>query len=58
MEKEKIISAIRQRVQEDRIACAVCFKIAEEFDIPKKKLGEILNEIGVKVIQCQLGLFR
>lgn len=58
MEREKIIRAIRERAKEGRIPCAVCFQIAEEFDIPKKELGEILDEIGVKVIQCQLGLFK
>lgn len=58
MEREKIIRAIRERAKEDHMPCAVCFQIAEEFDIPKKELGEILDEIGVKVIQCQLGLFK
>jgi len=58
MEKEKVISAIKQRAKEGRIPCAVCFRIAEECNISKKKLGELLNELGIKVIQCQLGLFK
>ncbi len=58
MEKEKVISAIKQRTKEGRIPCAVCFKIAEEYNISKKELGELLNELGIKVIQCQLGLFK
>ncbi|MBW2038155.1 MAG: hypothetical protein JRI46_00940 [Deltaproteobacteria bacterium] len=58
MEKEKVIAAIKQRAKEGRIPCAVCFQIAEECNISKKELGEIINKLGIKVIQCQLGLFK
>ena len=58
MERDKVIEAIKQRAQDDRISCAVCFQIAEEYAVPKRELGELLNELGIKVIQCQLGLFK
>jgi hypothetical protein len=35
----------------------VCFQIAEEYGIPKRELGRLLNELGIKVVHCQLGLF-
>ena len=57
MERDKVIEAIKQRATEGRISCAVCFQIAEEYDIPKRELGKLLDELGIKVIQCQLGLF-
>jgi hypothetical protein len=57
MERAKVIEAIKERAQDGRIPCAVCFRIAEEYGIPKRELGELLNELGIKVIQCQLGLF-
>jgi hypothetical protein len=58
MERDKVIEAIKQRSQDNRITCAVCFQIAEEYGIPKRELGKLLDELGVKVIQCQMGLFK
>ena len=58
MEREKVIEAVKQRAKEDRIPCAVCFQIAEEYAIPKGELGRLLNELGIKVVQCQMGLFK
>ncbi|MBN1253785.1 MAG: hypothetical protein JXA50_00725 [Deltaproteobacteria bacterium] len=58
MEHDKVIEAIKQRAREERIPCAVCFQIAEEYGIPKRELGTILNDLGIKVIQCQMGLFK
>jgi hypothetical protein len=57
MERAKVIETIKQRAKDGRIPCAVCFQIAEEYGIPKRELGTLLNELGIKVIQCQLGLF-
>jgi len=58
MERDQIIEAVKERATEGRLHCAVCFQIAEEYGIPKRELGAILNELGIKVIQCQLGLFK
>jgi hypothetical protein len=35
----------------------MCFKIAEDFGISKGEIGDILNEMKVKISQCQLGCF-
>jgi hypothetical protein len=58
MERDKIIEAVKKRAPEGRIPCTVCFQIAEEYGIPKRELGKLLDELGIKVIQCQLGLFK
>jgi len=49
--------AILEKAREGKIPCAVCFKIAEEFGITKKEMGTILNEMKIKIGQCQLGCF-
>jgi hypothetical protein len=58
MERDKVIEAIKQRAKDGRIPCAVCFQIAEEYGFPKRELGALLNELGIKVVQCQLGMFQ
>ncbi len=58
MERDKVIEIIKQRATDNRIPCAVCFQIAEEYRIPKRELGKLLDDLGIKVIQCQLGLFK
>ena len=57
MERDQIIEAIKKKVKEDRIPCAVCFQLSEEYGIAKRELGNLLDELGIKVMQCQLGLF-
>lgn len=58
MEREQVIKAVKKRAKDGRIPCAVCFQIAEEYGIPKRELGKLLNELEIKVISCQLGLFK
>jgi len=57
MDRKKIEEVIKKEAKEGKLPCAMCFKIAEDFGIPKKKLGEILNEMKVKIGRCQLGCF-
>jgi hypothetical protein len=57
MDRDKVIETIRERAKEGRIPCATCFQISADYNIPKRELGAILDELGIKVIQCQLGLF-
>ncbi|HVP77631.1 MAG TPA: hypothetical protein VMV04_07025 [Thermodesulfobacteriota bacterium] len=58
MDRKKIEEAIKEKVQDGRLPCAVCFKIAEEFGISNKEMGKILNEMEVKISYCQLGCFK
>ena len=58
MKEDKAIQeALRNASEDGRIPCAKAFQVAEEFKITKKKVGEILNELGIRIRQCQLGCF-
>lgn len=57
MERDQVIEAIKKKATEEHIPCAVCFQVSEEYGIPKRELGKLLDELGIKVMQCQLGLF-
>ncbi len=57
MDKEKIVDKIKSHTKNGKIACKQALKIAEEEKIPSKELGEMLNEMKIKVANCQLGCF-
>jgi hypothetical protein len=56
-DRKKLEETIKDKAKGGKIPCAVCFKIAEDFKISKKEMGEVLNEINVRISQCQLGCF-
>ena len=57
MDRKRLEEAILQKSKDGKLPCAVCFKIAEDFGISNKEMGKILNEMKVKISQCQLGCF-
>ncbi len=57
MDRKRLEATILEKSKNGKIPCAVCFKIAEDFGISKKEMGKILNEMKVKIGQCQLGCF-
>lgn len=40
-----------------KIPCAAAQKIAEDCGITYAEVGLAANELGIKIIQCQLGCF-
>jgi hypothetical protein len=57
MDRDKLEKVILEKTKDGRLPCAMCFKIAEDFGISNKEMGKILNEMKVKISQCQLGCF-
>jgi len=57
MDRKKLEGTILEKAKEGKIPCAVCFKIADDLGIPKKELTKVLNEMKIKISQCQLGCF-
>jgi len=57
MDRKKLEETILKKAKEGKLPCAQCFKIAEDFGISKREMGKILNEIEIKISQCQLGCF-
>jgi hypothetical protein len=56
-DRKKIEETILEKAKDGKIPCALCFKIADDFRIPKKELTKILNDMKIKISQCQLGCF-
>ena len=57
MTKDRIAEAIQERTREGKLSCGAAFRIAEELAINPLKVGEMADELGVRLYHCQLGLF-
>ena len=57
MDKQTIIEKVKTNTKDGKIACKQAQKIAEEEGIPYKDMGTLLNELKVKIANCQLGCF-
>ena len=57
MSQEELRNIIRAAAPEGKIPCAAAFKLAEDLGISRQELGNLLNELRIKIIQCQLGCF-
>lgn len=54
---ERITAAIRERARGGTLRCAEAFRIAEELDATPLAVGQVANDIDVRLARCQLGLF-
>lgn len=57
VDRKKLEEIILNKAKDGKIPCAVCFRIADDFEMPKKELTKVLNEMKIKISQCQLGCF-
>jgi hypothetical protein len=57
MDRDKLEKVILQKAKDGKIPCAVCFKISDDLEVPKKEITKVLNEMKIKISQCQLGCF-
>jgi hypothetical protein len=57
MPQENIQARIKAAAPGGKIACVAAFRLAEELGLTRKDLGELLNELKIKITHCQLGCF-
>jgi hypothetical protein len=57
MEDDTIRQLIMEKQRDNRIACKTAVEIADATGIPRRKIGEILDEMKIKIHSCQLGCF-
>jgi len=53
----KVIDEIESSLVEGRLTCPVAFKIAGTLKVTPKEVGDAATKQGIKVSNCQLGLF-
>ena len=57
MDREKLAEKTKALSKNGKISCKQALKLAEEEGISSRDLGNLLNEIKIKVASCQLGCF-
>jgi hypothetical protein len=57
MTQEELKARIRAAAPEGKITCAAALRLAEELPISRQEMGDLLNELKIKITQCQLGCF-
>jgi hypothetical protein len=54
---KRIADAVRERAQEGTLSCGAAFRIAEKLSVNPLRVGEMADELEVRLNHCQLGLF-
>lgn len=54
---EKLMQALRDRLEDGRLPCNQAFAVAQTLGIDPLTVGMTANEAGIRVSRCQLGLF-
>jgi hypothetical protein len=54
----RLIEALQQRAgEEKRLPCKEAFRIAQDLAVPLAQVGTACDDLGIKIIGCQLGCF-
>ena len=48
---------VKSSLVDGKLPCAAAFKIAKEFKVAPRNVGEAADELGIKIAACQLGCF-
>ncbi|MEA2110399.1 MAG: hypothetical protein U9P07_13395 [Pseudomonadota bacterium] len=54
---DEVQKKIKELSVEGKITCAQAEMVAREYDLSRKAVGELIDELELKIISCQLGCF-
>jgi len=57
LKEEEIAAKLKEAVRDGKISCVLAQKFAHENKISMKQVGNLLNQMKIKITQCQLGCF-
>ncbi len=49
--------ALANAATSDAIPCAAAWRLADDLGVPRALVGSVVNAMGLRIIQCQLGCF-
>ncbi len=53
-----ILAATNVAGEQHSLSCAEAHRIADEHGAERRLVGEICNQQGIRIVTCQLGLFK
>lgn len=48
---------LKKRAFAGRITCPEARRLAEELKVSYRKVGDVINKLGIKITNCDLGCF-
>lgn len=54
---QELLEAVRKTAKDNRLSCAAARKLAKELDIPVKLIGQVADQLNIKIAACELGCF-
>ena len=57
MEKGQLMEKVGTAAKDGKISCQRALGLAREIGVSPKELGDLLNEMKIKIDACQLGCF-
>jgi len=57
-DEDQIRQSIERAAADSRVACGLLLELAERTATPPKRIGQLCNEMGIRISNCQLGCFR
>ena len=57
MADEKVLQEVKRRCQDRYLPCGLAFQIAEDLGVTPLLVGQAANQLGIKIVNCQLGCF-
>ena len=52
-----LVEELKASLVNDRLPCAVAFKISRKLKVSPRKVGDMANKLNVKISNCQLCRF-
>ena len=49
---------VKAAAVDGRLSCARAFALAEKLAVKPRALGEAADDLGLRIVACQLGLFK
>jgi len=55
--KEEIKKLVLQSQKNGKISCKKALEIAQSLKVSTRDVGRVIDELGIKIVACQLGCF-
>ena len=58
MTEHEVRRAIHSQAIDEKVSCRAMLELASAIDMSPKEIGELCNEMKIRISNCQLGCFK